>query len=444
MRMAILWRAALAVPLLAQLLSAQAPQAADSQPDVLLPDAAQAKQIAGILEAGFGEGDKAARDAEARLEALRRDPHHDPRGDYAFGLVMLHHFKPREAREAFQAAVDSSRVAYLPAWMAHVRIRLLRRDHEAGFEHLTKLASLLADPATPWSDPNAPADGAFWLGRVVGACQLAAIKVNKGPDPAALDESFRRLFDADLRDAYRRGRESIDKEHDELSDELDRAALVVERMQNDREKRRRVEIDRQRRKIRDEAKTVEMTREEWKAWLDEELERIDKELTSLEKEYDTLADADAQVQQAMAQLRSQLNAARFAERAAGARSQRDTTVRLSLQIEQRLTQFQVQRLKLIQEAQGINQQARELVSQREKATDRYQTATGQLAKEATQTQKWKKAFEKATKQNKATSGRATRSARTRKRRLTQIATYLDFDVQEARQGLLDELGQSTQ
>ncbi len=444
MRMASVWRAALALSLIAPALLAQdaPPVAGETDQAIVLPDDAETRQIVALLEAGFGPDLADLRDAQKRVAALRRNPRHDPRADYAYGLVLLNHFKPREAKAAFAAAVDASQLAYLPAWMAHIRIHLLRRNYYQGLELLDQLAPLLADDSTKWSDPQAPVQGAHWVGRVIGACQLAKVKVNDGPDPTRLDAAFQSLFEGDLNAAYQLGRDSIQQEYENLSGEFDRTQLHVERMQKDRQKRRQKKIDRKRQTVKEEAQTVERTTVEWKAWLDEELARIDNELTNLKQDYETLEKTDTDIANAMVRLAGERVAAQVAERAGYQQRRRNNFVPLSLRIEQRIVEYQKQRNKLASEAASINEQARILVSQRESATREYQTATGQLTKDASETQKWKQAFQKAAEKNKAAASKSARSLRARKQRLTRLATYLDFDTKDAKRALLEELGQT--
>lgn len=406
------------------------------------PDPADARRVREILERGFASRRTGLSAAQAPYQAARLRPDYDPRVDYAYGLVLLRHLKYREAVEQFESAVKAGRRPYLPTWQALISTRVRLKERDAALKDAEKLARVLADPESSWIGPHSPADGAFWLGRLIAAYSLADVLSDHAPQLTELDALVRKLFDADLSEAYQKGRRSIERDYQDEIKRLEELRTVVAEKKQQRAEQRQAERENRKQQLEAQAENLEMTAKEWQAWIDEQLEDCDKQLERLEKDYKVLEKSAERVSSAMLELQREMTIAQLAQ-AADTRQRRDQEYFAPmLQLESQMRRYQAQYAQLAAKAKAVTDEAKNVLAKRKAAKGRFEKATGQIEKNDRTLQKWNKLLEKDAQKKPAASAAGASAIRTRKRRLTKISNYLRLDVKAEKQRLLEELGQS--
>lgn len=411
-----------------------------------------AKSIREILTVGFEPGRESLPKAKVVYDTSVKSGDKSPELAYAYGLVLLKQFKPKDAVVQFRLAADHPDAPYWPAWQALIYSHFTAKDTTAGYDRLFDLAKRL-QKAPPEVSLDEQKRLVQWIGQLVGALDKLAESPKTQETVRKNDLRLRELIGEDLQTSYDEGRHEAEDAALLVEVELDeaKAQQLAKNEQERVEKLSKAEADAEAAKKKAEA--VKKSEEDWKRWLDDQLKQNDRLLARLEKEYGLMERRAQENFETQNQIDRQINSIRLeTDRAAranqGNRNTRNNNIQLNAQrnadqrVDQLLNQkvqlqFEVDRLS--QEAFGVSQNAARVVQQREMVMKKYQQMTGQLVKEEAAVQKWQDRLKKDTTKLKAPAsdkgGVVTRTLTKTK----SLRTYIDFDIADERQRLLEQI-----
>ncbi len=413
------------------------PRTDEAQPLLPVP-AAFLTQFNQMLDVGFARQSASVTDATRQFESLSRQRPFDPRVEYGLALILLKNFRQTEAISQIDAAIQKDS-AYLPAWQARVRVLLQAKKHEEVNQRLLELSDLIGifSPAPPPLPVRQAA--AEWMGRVTGFLEgpLGDVDVQKVTEQTTA--KLRVRLGAELRPAFDAGRMALSAVHRKLQDEerqATAAAGAAKQQKLDESQAKSQELGGERERL-------ELTRDQWDAWVKEQVGEIDSQLGALEKRYaaaesDLRAIADSmtlnriETQRLLTILERQQDAqsgsaGRFAFNRAALQAQ---LAARQAEMDQLLIQYDVTE----QERGGVLQGAQGLLANRQASLDRYQQATGQAAKRIRQIRQWDQRLQDDAEKLARTPDRKAQSVITVRRRMQTWSTYdeFSFDTEKAR------------
>ncbi len=412
-----------------------------------------AKSIRQILEVGFEPGRESLPKAKSLHEAAVKSGDKSPEMAYAYGLVLLKQFKPKEAVEQFRLAAEHPEAPYWPAWQALIFTHFSAKETTAGYDRLFAFAKRVqsASPEIALEDQKRFVQ---WMGQLAGALDKLA------ESPKALETV--RKNEVRLRDLIA---EPLQPNYDEGRHEASDAAMLVEtelddakQQQQSKNEQERIEkqgkIEADAEAAKKKAEVVKKSAEDWKRWLDDQLKQNDRLLARLEKDYGLLERRAQENLETQNQIDREINISRNLAQGTGKQgavtrtNSRLTNSRLSSSQspQQRVDQLLNQKIQLqldfdrtLQEGFAVSQNATRVFQQRDLAMKKYQQMTGLLVKEEAATQKWQDRLKKDGAKLKAPvsdkGGAVTRTLTKAK----SLRTYIDFDINDERQRMLDQI-----
>lgn len=408
-----------------------------------------AKSVRELLTVGFESGRESLPKAKVVYDASVKAGDKSPELAYAYGLVLMKQFKPKDAVVQFRLAADHPDAPCWPAWQALIYSHFTAKETTAGYDRLLDFAKRLQK-----SQPEVSLDEqkqlVQWIGQLVGALDKLAESPKAQETVKKNDLRLRDLLSEDLQTSYDEGRHDTEDAAMLVEVELDEAKQQqqAKNEQERVEKLSKTEADTEAAKKKAEA--VKKSEEDWKRWLDDQLKQNDRLLARLEKDYGLLERRAQENLETQNQIDRQVNAIRqqalqTAQQNKNNRNnnaqliaQRNADQRVDQLLNQKIQlQFEVDRLS--QEAFGVSQNATRVVQQRDLAMRKYQQMTGQLVKEEAAVQKWQDRLKKDTTKLKAPAsdkGGVTTLTLTKAK---SLRTYIDFDVADERQKLLDQI-----
>ncbi len=403
-----------------------------------------AKSVRELLVVGFESGREALPKAKSLHEAAIKSGDKSPEMAYAYGLVLLKQFKPKEAVEQFRLAAEHPEAPHWPAWQALIFTHFSAKETTAGYDRLFDFARRV-QKAQPAIELNEQKRLAQWMGQLVGALDELAESPKAKEIVKKNDARVRDLFAEVLQSSYDEGRREADDAALLIEAELD-DAKQQQRAKNEEDrvaKQSKVEADNEAAKKKAEA--VKKSAEDWKRWLDDQLKQNDRLLARLEKDYGLLERRAQENLETQNQIDRQINTIRQQSLQA-AQQKKTTRNNTQLTPDQRVDQLLNQKIQLqfdieraSQEAYAVSQNAGRVVQQRDLATKKYQQMTGLLVKEEAATQKWQDRLKKDGEKLKAPAsdkgGAVTRTLTKAK----SLRTYIDFDINDERQRLLEQI-----
>lgn len=412
-----------------------------------------AKSVHEILTVGFEPGRESLPKAKVVYDTSVKAGDKSPELAYAYGLVLMKQFKPKDAVVQLRLAADHPDTPYWPAWQALIYSHFTAKETTAGYDRLFDLGKRLqkAQPEVPLDEQKRLVQ---WMGQLVGALDKLAESPKAQEAVRKNDLRLRELIGEDLQTSYDEGRHEAEDAAMIAEVELDAAKeeQLAKNEQERVEKLSKAEADAEAAKKKAEA--VKKSEEDWKRWLDDQLKQNDRLLARLEKDYGLMERRAQESLETQNQIDRQINSIRQeTEQAARAAAQRNRNTRnnnaqliaqrnANQQVDQLLNQkiqlqFEVDRLS--QEAFGVSQNAARVVQQRDVVMKKYQQMTGQLVKEEAAVQKWQDRLKKDTNKLKAPAsekgGLVTRTLTKAK----SLRTYIDFDIADERQRLLEQI-----
>lgn len=411
-----------------------------------------AKSVREVLTVGFEPGRESLPKAKSLYDAAIKAGEKSPELAYAYGLVLLKQFKPKDAIEQFRVAADHPDAPHWPAWQALIYSHFTAKETTAGYDRLFDFLKRLQS-AQPEVSLDEQKRFVEWMGQLVGALDKLAESPKAQETVRKNDLRLRELLSEDLQTSYDKGRHAAEDAALLVEVELDEAK-TQQQAKNEQErveKLSKTEADTEAAKKK--AESVKKSADDWKRWLDDQLKQNDRLLARLENEYGLMERRAQENLETQNQIDRQINSIR--QQAAQAAQQRKSTrgnAQLNTQVvaqrnaDQRIDQLLNQKIqlqievdRLSQEAFGISQNAGRVVQQRDLAMKKYQQMTGQLVKEEAAVQKWQDRLKKDTTKLKAPAsdkgGAVTRTLTKAK----SLRTYIDFDIADERQKLLDQI-----
>ena len=387
-----------------------------------------------LLEEGLSPQTDAIVVAKARFDAARRLCDTDPRLPYAYGLVALRHLKHDVAAEQFERASELSDFLYLPAWQARVWLHFQRKEFDSGLAVIMDMARGLVESQAAWPDEVERQGGAIWIGSAIGWLQDPA---GESPRISQLatgrDAELRTLFRATHLEAYTEGKRQVSGLFAALLD------WDEERQERDRQRREdaqdaaksRIVADRER--LRGKQEKLEMSADQWKSWINEQLTIFDAQLKALETEFNRFSKEGLALSSTIARLNVEINT--LENQATTSRTiqqsndyQREIGTRSSLRT-MLLSQYEV----VDRQAAATRKKAEPIVQQRAEAVNKFQAATGELIKENNSLGKWDKNLARKGK----TTVRKPGSLAKADPKVRLLSSYLPFDFEQERQRVLD-------
>lgn len=416
---------------------------ATAQAAPLSPGAA--KSVCEILEVGFESGRESLPKAKALYEAAVKGDESSAELAYAYGLVLLKHFKSKEATAQFRLAAEHPGGPFWPAWQALIYSHFAAKETTAGYERLFDFAKRLqsASPEVPLDDQKRLVR---WIGQLVGALDALAESPKVQETVRKQEVRLLELIAEPLQASFDEGRHEAADVALLMEVELDEAR----RQQQEKNERDRAErqskVESGTEAAKKKAELVKKSATDWQRWLDDQLKQNDRLLARLEKEYGLLERLAQEILETQDQIDVQLNLLRL-----GGTGTPPPNIRRSSripfgQIEQQFDRLRNQKIQLqleldriSQESRVISQNAAVVLNQRQAAIQQYQLKTGQLVKEEAALQKWQ---DRLAKDSAKLKSPASDKGGTVTRTLTKaksLRTYLDFDLDDERRRLLEQL-----
>lgn len=413
---------------------------------------ATSKSVREILTAGFEPGRESLPKAKVVYDTSVKAGDKSPELAYAYGLVLLKQFKPKDAIEQFRLAADHPEAPYWPAWQALIYSHFTAKETTAGYDRVFDLAKRLQK-----SQPGVALDEqkrlVQWMGQLVGALDKLAESPKAQEAVRKNDLRLRDLLSEDLLTSYDEGRHDTEDAALLVEVELDE----VKTQQQAKNEQERVEklskTEAEAEAAKKKADAVKKSEEDWKRWLDDQLKQNDRLLTRLEKDYSLMERRAQENLETQNQIDRQINAIR--QQSAQATQQKKSTrsnAQINAQIvaqrnaDQRVDQLLNQKIqlqfevdRLSQEAFGVSQNASRVVQQRDLAMKKYQQMTGQLVKEEAAVQKWQDRLKKDTTKLKAPASDKGGAVNRTLTKAKSLRTYIDFDIADERQRLLEQI-----
>lgn len=173
-----------------------------------------------LIEGGADPTDEGAT-AKRHFDAARRLVPDDPRGAYAFGVVLLKHRRKKEALAQFEAAAKGAKGSFLPGIEAAAWVHALRDEYGPALAGLRDLARKI-EQSDEW--PTAPdrEHSAEWLGRFVGYLNGPGKSPEHADAVTELTAEIDKLLRGPRKLAYEHGQKAAAARYDDLKAEAAR------------------------------------------------------------------------------------------------------------------------------------------------------------------------------------------------------------------------------
>jgi hypothetical protein len=395
-----------------------------------------------MLDAGFARQSTSVADATRQFESLGKQRPFDPRLEYGLALVLLKNFRQSDAFSHIDAALQKD-PAYLPAWQARVRELLRGKKYEEVNQRLVELSDVVG-MFSPDPPPLAlRQDAAEWMGRVTAFLEgpLGDMDVQKETEQTTA--RLRVGLGAELRPAFDAGRVALSAAHRRLQDEERQAIAAAGAAKQQKLDETQAKSE----ELGGERERLELTKDQWDAWVREQVGEIDSQLGALEKRYaaaesDLRAISDSmtlnriETQRLLGILERQQDSQsgsgnRFPFNRGALQAQ---LAARQAELDQLLAQYDA----TDQERGSVLQTAQGLLANRQSSLDRYQQATGQAAKRIRQIRQWDQRLQDDAEKLARTPDRKAQSVTTIRRRMQTWSTFDDFTLDGEQARLLAE------
>lgn len=394
-----------------------------------------AKELVAALEIGFRPGVKNAEAAAEKLDRLAQQTPDEPRIQFAAGLIWLKQIQSRKGEEAFENAVRSPGAAYWPAWRGWIWVAGRARAIPAVVERI----DALVDNVREQPDAAGAGDQVEWCGRVLAALG----RLEKSPATLKLlrtaEEQLRAKLEPVLAERFEAGHAELQRA---FENELEKAAGTAAKLREQTQASAAVKESQLDDTLQKAAAVKEdslKSQQQWKNWLDEQLQALEKQLAGLEKDFAYLSQRRASVLESMTTLQREITQLEFNR---DSRSTRPTVVQaLQRQIDERGLQLQAYQVELTAtEEQMLRTIAAgsATMASRAEVVARYEKATGQLAEKQVRADQWAERLAAKKSRVKANVAKAEKQPAATSR--ISFVTLVPFDVAEQRRALEQDLG----
>lgn len=406
---------------------------APSPAPTTIPAAAR-DHVRGMLDEGFTIGKPHLQAAEEHLAKARRLLPHDLRLEYAHALILYKQLQRKAALARLEDVAKSDRPAAWPAWQALILIELADKDLAPSLARLDTFAAAVARDET---DPQAAAEAACWIGRVLESLDFTVTAEKPRALVVEHNTAIPTRFPGRLAEALEQGREAAREQHATLQEQAEdaRTKVTLKQERNQEQQTAKLEFDQDR--VEKQKTEAAKTAEGWKTWLDEQLAGFDKQIGLLEKDYNylnkrlqSLQVSTLQLQQEIQILQQNLNNPRNTNNF-NMRAQLQQAEALLVRYETETLTNNVQLAKTIQSANGVLQQRAAAVAQ-------YEKETGQLVKKNAALEKWGGRLD--AQKRKAAAKPAAKKSLPGEQKVKSLRSYVSLDLDREKQRLFESFG----
>lgn len=342
------------------------------------------------FEDGFVVGPKRLQESQKHLSQARRVAPHDPRIDYALGLVLLKQTQLKQATAQFQAAIEMDE-SYWPAWQAAIWVQFADKRFEPGLKQLVEFAELVKKSAPADEVSEAQRDAARWIGQVLVALSNADAKRHEELVTAHVDGVLKAIGD-DLWESLEEGRDAINEREFAREQAEGMARQAAQKSDKIRKERKAALLDKTIEGAAKAKEDNEKSKEEWKTWLDDELAKSDKELGKLERDYTFLDQRAASLNQSIILAGQEITAMELAISTINPRTANPLAMQNAqqqyIQRQNQMLSYQLDYNATIGRMSQVAQAGTAATGERADMIARYEKATGELVKKNAGLDRW--------------------------------------------------------
>jgi hypothetical protein len=393
------------------------------------------EHVAEMFHEGYGHGTTAMRSAQKEYTTARKMGPDDARVEYAFGLVQARQLHHQAATKQFKLATETGTKPFWPAWQALVWSECSAKHTADGLAHLISFAELVQK--NDGDGTVQQADAANWIGQSLEALDRTLTSERDREELQKAAKSIGETLDDELRDSLKQGRALIEQKWKLLTEQAHAAVEDRTKKKTVENKAKEGEIDSLVTEIDKEKVAAARSREQWDAWIQEQLPKFDKQLESLEKDYLFLDQRASSLSLSIQLLNDEL-----AQLQASAARQIGQAGALQVSIQNRqntLAGYQLDYNSTVERLNAVAVQANGVVEARNSAVDQYQDATGQLVKKDKKLTRWgSRLGEKKRKLQTQPPAKDLKDSLDRK--LDAFRTYVELDLDAERNRVLKLVG----
>ncbi|MBI3864475.1 MAG: hypothetical protein HY290_21545 [Planctomycetia bacterium] len=355
-------------------------------------DTAIGEQLKEAFDAGFVIGPRRAQEAAKHFVQARRLAPHEPRIDYAHGLVLAKQSQVRQAVTQFEAAIKHEGKPSWPAWKAAVWAHLVEKQYEPGLKRLDEFARLVHDAESAGDAAETRREAARWIGQIL---ESLAVLPDAKKHKETVAEHQTAVLDAlgdELAVSVEEGRELLRARAVELGLAADAARDTAEQIARRRKQDQSEKLEKDLEGVSKEMENAAKSKEDWKKWVDDTLAKFDKQLGQLDRDYQALQRRANDLEQAYVQAGTRLTAVNANLGLLNPRTTDPQTManlrEQSLQFQNQMLAYQVEYNVNLERISNLAQQAAGVAEQRAGAIARYEKETGDLIKKNADLDKW--------------------------------------------------------
>lgn len=404
-----------------------------------------ADAVKSLLEDGFAAGSGKSQSAQKQAAAARRIAPHDPRVDFAYGLVLLKLAQTANAKAQFEAAVKQPGSPFWPAWQASIWSTIADKQYDAGLKRLDEFVVMVARPVESDGASQEQRDAAVWIGQLLEALDRIVETAKTRERIAQSEEHIRKVFSDEMHDAVNAGREAVRDRYEQATGQ---AALREETQAKKQER----DLQDQNAKVASDLGNVEKqkenaarTAEEMKKLMEEQVGKLDKQLGELERDYQFLEKRAESVQRSYLLAGREVTALQLQSPGASGTTRTaagGTQTRLQQQLQQRQNEMAAYELEYNATTFRMGQlaqQARGIVTQRASVIREYEAATGQLVKKNAALDKWSSRLSDKKKKLSTATTKAG-SSPPKEIKIRSLAALVPFDLDGEKDRVLKSFG----
>jgi len=403
-----------------------------SEAETSTAENALGQRVAEMFQVGFARGPRAMQESQRLYDSLQREASHNPRIDYAHGLVLMRLLRNKEAKADFLLATKRSGDPYIPAWQALIWLNFNAKEYDDGYDRLLEFTRLIhVFDRLPDTTRH---DAVFWVGRVMAARELTLDSNQSRETWMQTEKKLTGLLSEGSIEAYNGGKEDVRARHSMLEDEIRQTREKDKERQAEQREKKLENIGKSLGAANDKRENLKKSAAEMKEEFEEQTTAFKKQMERAEKDYAFMERRGMTLMASMLTLDQQINLLQ--------QNRGFNANRLAALQNQRFifdTDFQIAAIA----AQQVSMRAQKLTEDRAEYIAQYQKATGEIVQEDASVEKWKeRTLKQATELKKAEKKpKPTATAVASKiQAATSFRTYVDLDPQSERDKVLLSFG----
>jgi len=303
-------------------------------------------------------------------------------------------------------------------------------------ERLTRLVTSINASAADWPDTPTKAAAAYWVGRVVGFLEGPGNNRKVTEAFEKPDRDYRELLAEAFHDPFEAGVAATRNEHQNFLAAIDALEKNSQSDQDGKRQDQRDAIADRRGELEEKQDNIHRTKEQWKEWLDDQLQQADETLERLEKDYVALEERAVSIQRSIRTLGFEIN---LLTQIADGRVDDPTLSRTGARRElflrnQQLLEYRTQLNAASRQAEIVKRNAQATINQRGAAEKRYEKETKTILAKNKKLAIWSKRLERKEQRLEDKPLPLAAELVAAKRRLDMLRSYvpLDWDIEKAR------------